>query len=65
MNPKTQTRAKNGCVVGNFKRARGQLIEQTTQRTNQNSKIIHVPSVKRGKTNVSKSRLVLVLLLIS
>ena len=37
---------------------------QITQWTNQNSKQIHVTGPKRGKTRVSKSRLVWVLLLI-
>ena len=37
---------------------------ETIQRTNQNSKQIHVAGTKRGKTCASESRLVLVLLLI-
>ena len=37
---------------------------QTTKRTNQTSRQIHVAGVKGGKTRASKTRLVLVLLLI-
>ena len=36
---------------------------QTAQWTNQNTKQIHATGVKRGKTPMSKSQLVLVLLL--
>ena len=42
-----------------------QSESQTIKRTNQNSKQLHVAGTKRGKTCVSVSRLVLVLLLIS
>ena len=37
---------------------------KTTQRTNENSKQMHLTSAKRGKTRATKSRLVLVLHLI-
>ena len=37
---------------------------KTTQRTNENSKQIHITSAKRGKTRATKSRFVLVLHLI-
>ena len=38
--------------------------KQQTERTNENSKQMHVTSAKRGKTRATKSRLVLVLHLI-